>query len=1038
MNFTKFPANATNIFPIANSKTGGQLLTEFNLRSRESVLTPENVKYFIGPSYCHSESDFFVRVQQDELGVAVSSTALEITDGRAIVNGHYIESLVNVTVDLAEANRELKSHGKSELKGRLAVGLRAMYSTEQTLSSSMRIENNLHMVTGIQIVILPVGEIKSGYFVLPQDSPDNESLVTAHLKLAEFYYLNGQIRSISQNPKKVQALPASRIGSFEGLLADHYVTVDGLDPKKIYTMAGKSEDGTHLSGKPTWCDSTDSLFIWQEAPKRKIINNLNPDDYQINSSNYVADQSVPQNQDLIDPTVLKQADFFIDPRNEQISLALPHKAVDGKMWTTDGKQEIYDPRILTLPQADFSLGTPGTVTKAYTQSIKDINDRINEFYHLSKGRQRAYIEVLNARTPADFNTIEYDSSEEGVLPRINKNWKPGDYVLVNQDNTVIDSTGNMIQSPSTIYVVLPPLVKQITLQDVNPKLDIEELPPGHDGVEIMRRVRLYPGSEYDDEATVKQNIAESFNFYDQSAYNLDFGIETNYSGQVTSTLRGMYKQMSPTSVYALGEVDSTGAQTPPILLEGYESTDEYYDYQDYIVLEIRDVPVLNSNGTIKKKVTHYYYFAVTNVEAGSEAYSNPVLLTGTIPLASTDTIGGFYNVPESSLDNGYVVRDGDGHLRVLDYSLLRSGVLAYQLGQDYEFGSGLSIDEIQRSLDEYVNNRVAFPTESQKELSVSEGRNPNVIKLTLNVSEESSSGSLTLRNIDSRWGTSLHLFISGSATSSLTINIENCEKIRISFALSMNDLDLNSGLGPVLNIYNSNLYYDASMIDYIHRCSRLYASQATASDDANYVYPDGFNGIENLSIWYEKFESDDPNLVINDMTITEINTPVIPEDIDFWSESVINDNHYYYGLQSITLDKQGNVISCGIYMRNDMTANIEFGKTISVAQFILPQGSSLSYPETSITKPIKITGDFVTSYASSSPQGYIVMTTQFTALTQSCLSTNIDSIQKGTISFLSESEFIDDFISVDDLDQGVPIDGWDSNSYHVFKGWTVG
>ena len=29
MNFTRFPANATNIFPIANSKTGGQLLTEF-------------------------------------------------------------------------------------------------------------------------------------------------------------------------------------------------------------------------------------------------------------------------------------------------------------------------------------------------------------------------------------------------------------------------------------------------------------------------------------------------------------------------------------------------------------------------------------------------------------------------------------------------------------------------------------------------------------------------------------------------------------------------------------------------------------------------------------------------------------------------------------------------------------------------------------------------------------------------------------------------------------------------------------------------
>ena len=1030
MNFTRFPANTTNIFPIANSKTGGQLLTEFNLRSRESILTDPDVKYMIGPSYCHSFNDFYVRQQSDELGNPISSTTLEITDGRAIVNGHYVESLVNVTIDLAEANRQLKSQGKKELKGRLGIGLRAMYSTEQTLSASMRVENKQNMMTGIQLVVLPIGQIASGNFVLPQDSPDNEELVTCHLKLAEFYYVNGQIRSLEQNKDKVVAISAGRIGDFKGLLDSHYLTKDGINPKKIYTMAGKSADGTSISGKPTWCDSTDSLFIWQKA-SNLTSTQIDPELDQAEFGIMYSDGSVVKN-------------IVNDERkanDETVVLQLPHKCVDGKMWNADGKQVYYEPRILHLPQADFATGSAGTVNSSYTNSIKAINEKINSFYNLPSGRQRGFVDVLDYRTSQGFTTLEYDSNEQHMLPTLNSQWNPGDYVLVRQDNTVVDNTNNLVSAPSSIYVVLPPQVSRIKLQDDNPRLSNDDIPVGLNGVELMRRVRLYPGSLTDNAETVANTILSEFNISLSSEYedryNQDFGIYTSYSGETSSALRGTYKTMQENAVYAQGinfGEDGDITTTPPILLEGYEGTNEYYYRQDYLVLEIRDVPVLDDKGNLKDKKTYYYYFAVTNVVAGTQTYSDPILLTGSIPLATEDTIGGFYNVKESNLDNGYVIRDNNGNLKLLDYALLRSGVLAYQLGQDRDFGSGLSTSEIQNELDEYVNDRVAFKSSSDN------STNDKIVTIKINLSEEDSRGTINIRNIDSRWGTSVHFIFTGNANNNTHINIINCEKIKVTLSFTGFDLELESEYGPILNIYNSCLYYDNTLIDYIHKCNRIYSSTALTTQDLQSVYPDGFNGFDKLSLWYEKFDEDDPDLLVDGMTITQLNAPVIPEEKDFWSESVINDNHYKYGLQSITFNPEGNLVGCGLYISNESTHNINFGKTVSAAKFELPQGKQLNYPETSVTKKIKIVGNFITAYSAEDPNGYIIIKTSFTALTHSYSLTNTpgNEIETGTISFLSESEFIDDFISIDGLDQGSSIDGWESNSYQVFKGWVIG
>ena len=155
MNFKRFSVGTTNIFPVANSTAGGQLLTEYNLGSRESVSTNPDVKYMIGPSYVHSMDDYYVRIQQDDSNVKISSSTLEILPGRAVVNGHFIESLAPILIDLAAANASRQS-GEPALKGELSVGLKVMYSTTETMAGSMLVENDENVYEGIQVFVIRV------------------------------------------------------------------------------------------------------------------------------------------------------------------------------------------------------------------------------------------------------------------------------------------------------------------------------------------------------------------------------------------------------------------------------------------------------------------------------------------------------------------------------------------------------------------------------------------------------------------------------------------------------------------------------------------------------------------------------------------------------------------------------------------------------------------------------------------------------------------------------------------------------------------
>lgn len=850
-------------------------MTEWNLKSRETVETNETIQYMCGLSYVHSEKDFEVSVLTDGAGQIASSSTLQISEGWGIVDGVFIQSLAPVTVDLLEMNAQAQLEGLPPLKGRLSVGLRAMYATESTLAGTLKTYDSNEMYEGIQLVILPRDEFK-----LPIDVPTQQDQVTAHLKLADFNFVNGSISSIVQNyPAKVQNVSAERVGNIEKLLSDIYVTKTGLDPRKLYSFAGKGTDDTIRMD--TWCDSTGSLMVWD----------ANPQAVDGAASSY------------------KEATFGTQTDGKTI-LVLPHQNVDG-MTNTAGEYQHYADKVYELPLANYSQGTPGTVDRNYTNHIKDVQEQINNIYRMPAGRQVGFMDILN------------DRSE---LPTLNNNWKVGDYILVRQDNTMSENyTGT--QPPSTMYVVLPGIISAYTYAS---KVDnSDQVPSDLTGIEIQKDT--WDNTEGD--LTV--------DITDPDTYGQYFDLSAGFRGQLNV---------------------------------------------DYFMLH-----VITGEDTYSR-----YYYKVS--ATGNRAYSSPVQVTAEFPLAQEEIIGGFYNVPETALDNGYVFRDETGHLILLDYALLRSGVLAYQLGQDFETAAGTTASEVQTNLDEYVNSRVAFPNAAQ----ISNSDNPNVINITIDLSAEAAEDNpeINIYNIDSRFNTSIYIHINGSADENTVINISDCQKVRI---------DSNIGGSPVINLYRSCLYYDANVIDYL-------------------------STISNMSLWYERYEEDQPNLLVDNMTVTEVDAPVIPDDLDYWNPSAPNDNHYMYALQSITFGPDGTIVGAGMFVKNESTSNVQEGKSIITSTFALPQGAGLQYPKSKLTKQIKITGSFVNAYATTSPQGYMVMNTSFSALTDATSAYDSNDYTEGVISFLTDAELIQ---SVTGLPLGTQLDCWQTGSFHCFKGVVI-
>ena len=875
--FITFPVASTNIFPISNSKAGGQLVTEYNLRSLDTVGTPSAVKYSIGPSYVHSMDDFHVSELKDNVNSIIDASCIQISPGKGIINGHFVETFAPMVIDLlAENNRLSKKKGTKLLSGKLAVGIRAVYSTDATIAGSLKVENKSEMYEGLEVVILPEADLK-----LPTDVPTSRNDLKAHIKLATFTFLDGIVSQVVDNPDKVKYIEAERISNIGSMIDDTYIKKSALNRRKLYAFSGKGVDDT---GKDTWCDATGSLMMWDSSNPQTTY--TNPNEGGLNTARF-------------------------SRIGDSVELVIPHMQVDG-MVDASGKKQYYAPVSLSIPAASYSVNTPGVVNRAYTAHIKSIAKKLNNICQTVKGKQIQYLEIKN---------------DDTKLPTITSAMNVGDYVLVNQDYTAAEYSDGS-RSPSTMYVIIPGIVKSIKFVTSAPKgLKLGEI-----------------------EDTVQPNAT---------------------TGMIDNELPEFF--------------------TDDDQIRGTAGS-------DYFVYVYRD--------SSTDKTTRYYY-AVDKTH-GRE-WSDFIMITRDIQLAQEDVIGGFYNIPindAGTTDAGYVYLDDDGHLRLYDYGLLRSGTLAYQLGEDVEISKGESLETIQAYLDEYVNERVVFPTDEHIQNNKT---TPNIVHVKLPVSKTDDGGELYIRNIDSRFGGILQIDLSGDASNNVTIHITDCEKVKI----STSSLTYANGNGPVVSVTRCGLYYDASAMDYIRR------SNSESS------------GMQDISLWYEKFTSSDADLMVEGMTVRELNAPILPSEIDFWNTASPNDNHYHYALESITFSNQGDIIGCGIYVSNDSTNNIDTGHKLIYSSFTLPYGSGLFYPKSCLTSQIKITGTFVSAYLSSrKDEGWIVTDTNFTALTNSYTSSGAEA-KSGSIAFHVDTNIIAADLGVETITE------WEAGSFHRFAGGVV-
>ena len=876
-------------------------------------------------------------------------------------------------IDLVEANAELKAASMDPLKGALTVGIKAYYSTEATMAGALIPEDDdTDMYQGIQIVILPTDSV-----VTPKDSPTDESKVNCHLVLGTFTYLNGSISSIIDSEAKVQYIEGTRLKDINIILSSNYVSKSGLNSKKLYVFAGKGTDVT--TGYDTWCDATDSLMVFDSTPQ---LTTVRPNTSQL---------------------------YFSTNSDGKVTMIMPHKQVDGMVDSTGNKQ-YYADKIATLPVADYAHNTSGTIDATYTKQIKSIASELANISQYVKGKQVYFMEKL-------------DNIED--LPPINPAWDIGDYVLVGTDNTTTVSNDDA-RHPSTMYCVIPGFVRNYIYFGTGDE-DSDEYPSGLQG-EVLTGVKL-------EDVVVKEMPVTIVTATDKTFVQSVENTPVLPGSTITLTYVPGDKHPSEQDLpqyqfivppdyinYATGEIDMAAmVEDHPELAEltravaSYEYVgsaangpiDDYATFRGEIGVDFfvatYEYSTSNADGT---KSSHYRKYYYTVYETYANDWSPTLPLTGDIQFATEVLTGGFRNIPEDLTDAGYVRMNEYGYLQLIDYSLLRSGTLAYQLGEDLTLPSGVSSVDCQTYLDEYVNNRVAFPSGVQLATSTS---TPNVINLYIDLVEEKEPTSIVLRNIDSRFNTSVYVHFTGSANQNTVITIMDCEKIRI---------DNNIEGSPVINIYRTELYYDPALFNYIRQCDR-----------ENKVE---FSGFEGLKLWYDVYESTDANLIVNGMTVTELNEPIEAEDIDFWQSSTANDNHYLVALKDITFSEEGDIIGAGLLVSDQSTNNNTVGQTIMLGEFTLPQSSGLTYPQSCLVKPIKVTGAFTSAYYDSVDGYWIVSTTQVSLLTEAYDVYNLTQTISGSIAINTTVATIQADLGPDVEAGGIA--AWDPNGFNYFQG----
>lgn len=955
MHFITFPVATTNIFPLVNSKQGGQLATEFNLKSREMVATNSNIKYAVGPSFVHSLDDFKVTLAMDSVGAITSTSKIQVSPGRAVINGHYVETLAPMVIDMVETNINLKQNAQKALEGNLSIGIKSYFSTESTMAGAMLVENSENMYVGIQLVIMSSSEFKT-----PNDCPNDQSAVTADLKLADFTYINGAIPSASivPNTNATRYIASDRIYDFDSLLDDKYVSATGLQKQQFYVYSGAASD----TGKPGWCQAAENLMVW-DADAEHNYAYLSPD--------------------AVAPTV-GEAQFKRDTYGN-VYLVVPHKQPDAVILDNVGNKFYYLDKAIAFPTASYTAGTSGIVTKDYTDRIKQIATQIQGYKEFTGGKQIGYWDTLDTDSDGNLNH---------KFPTNLTTYDVGDYILVREDYTLYRENSAV---PSTMYVVLPGVTTSVVYSATTPT-----------GINLGTApiyAANYVKEDTVPEASVLGATMHLTDYYDPAksytdGYDLVSGNhwavyagKTYHCNQATT---GTWDATCWTEVFDFdaNTLFDLGASV------GIVGTDyfcaEFHSVDESTVIE-RYYPI---NGT------------------SSKSWSKPIVLTGGVPLATESQAGGFYNIPSDDIyaDAGYVIMDETGHLRLRDYALLRQGTLAYQLGDDFAVPTNQTLEYIQQFLDNNVNERIAFvPGDTASDAPV---------VLTVKVPLPADvTGELHIYALDSRFGTAVRLLFTGDPDkdySGIIINITNCEKIMIDSNVT------TFQMGPMINVFNSCLYYDPEIINYI----RL--GDATKRSERFPEYED-FTGFNNLTLWYYRFRTNDPDLIINGMEISQPNATMTTQDIAFWSEDIPDDSHYSYALRSITLSGTGKLVACSLYVSNSTshTAPITTTRHIIIGgDFILPQGSDLNYPQACVDNALKITGTFTTAYKYGD-SSWVVTDTTFTA--QSGVYDSSSGMGNGSIAFNSETYLVEStYIPADKS-----LDGWAPNSWHIFYGGAI-
>lgn len=1163
MNLLKFSVDTTNIFPCANSKAGGQLLTEFNLKSRESVMTDKNLSYIVGPSYVHSEDDFHVSCSTQSLSyhtddVIDGTTRLTISPGRAIIDGHYVESLTDIEVDMLEVNRELSESQK--IRGNdICIGLRINYSTEPGISGAIVAENTVTgMYEGISVVVLPKSQ-----FHVPGDKNSRgeyyqQEQITAHIKLATFDYVNSIITNIRENADKIKFVPGYRIKDIDEILEGEYVKAENLLPNKYYVMSGKEFLDLNTGKGTRLCDATDSMMIWDNACNLKSL--------------------TPAEAAALIPS---QAQFIADPSGAGVDMIIPHKQPHNNIInaSTDSKdkKQYYTPRTLHVPAADYVQGTAGVVTRPFINNIKAISTKLANMYNLPGG-------VDGSGCVAILDTI----SDIGELPAILDSWKPNNYVIVCNDNTFVSgSDPTYINPPSTAYFIKQGMIEEVVdnvsglPSNIKPGRQIDSLSyvlpdtyPNKSSAEsaalelkqnvtddILKYIvsnmyadasttnieiynwgnldigeNLYPGQDIYPE----KDDPEYYIWLSQSSNN-SLDIRTNHKYSVLSkkpadwqnTWKNYYYYISSLGYYI--ELERLCSECPTFVEERYYvqtstsgvpsgkcifncTVNSAYvnsdrNYTSYTGIRFTVTPLTDNelkNFTVKFNDYDTYEFSLDNEKSSKEIfipfsclkytptdfdlyatddgskdiyacniqlspvtmymsnYSNlatkvnlgdyfklnirytykddsgklvnptdnynlyisklstsreyqtpPMILTGQVDWATTESVGGFLNIEETARDEGYVYIDDSGHLRLIDYDLLRSGTLAYQLGEDFTVPSGLEVSEIQSYLDEYVNNRVAFPLDSR---STDEDAQAINVYITLPEKDTSSEDEVTDDNrtlniygIDSRFNTPVYLHILGTGKSEVTINIMDCEKLRI---------DSNIGGEPNINIYRTHLFYDTGLIN-----SKL-------------------NGeISGVSLWYNKmYDSDSDYIYVEDMTVNTYQPTAYSQGISYFDSTNDVDTHMAFALKSVSFNDKLNIVGCELLVKGARVSGLDSGEYLITDEFKLPQGSELEYPLNALVSPIVIDGMFSLCYKNDANK-YSIQDIRFTATGQYIDNrfdaegniTERESISGGISICVNAREVVLNSSSLPKDKNGNPIypeslPGWEVDTWHLVKG----